>query len=164
MYYAVEGTPAVDHNYAGPNVRDRPVERRVSVAPPWLPEADHSDRDTLQNPARESGAEQARAIKASTDAAARRAVEAVIARAAEQATAARLAEPTRQRPRESRRRTVLKWLAVILAVILIVGAALVYGAASSHKSDTYQVRCRDGTYSEAGGHSGACSWHGGEAP
>ena len=111
-------------------------------------------------PDRESGAEQARAIKASTDAANRRAVEAVIARAAEQAEAARLAAPTRHAPRESRSRTVLKWL----AVLLIVGAALVYGAASSHQSDTYQVRCRDGTYSEAGGHGGACSWHGGEAP
>jgi hypothetical protein len=159
MYYAVEGTPSVDHDYAGPPVRDRLVGR-VRDTSPSLTEPDDSDRDTWQNWARESGAEQARAMKASTDAATRQAVEAVIARTAEQATAARRVEPTRQGRRESRRKAVLIWL----AVILIVGAALVYGAASSHKSDTYQVRCRDGTYSQAGGHGGACSWHGGEAP
>lgn len=139
MYCAVEGTPAVVHYDAKPDVRDDPLaERRISVPPPsQQPEADHAGRDARQPQTSESAAEQARAVKASTDAAARRAVEAVIARGAEQAKAARIAEPTRQQPRESPRRKAVKWL----AVILIAGAALTYGAQlrSHTESDTYDL-------------------------
>jgi hypothetical protein len=106
----------------------------------------------------------ARESRDAGNAAVRKAIKDVSARAAAQAEEMRQEAAARPKPLPKPLwRRALPWI----AVALVISALAVYGVAAGsnhHGSSTHSVICRDGTVSEAGGHQGACSWHGGEAP
>lgn len=100
-------------------------------------------------------------IREATDAAALQAVENVKLRAVAQSEEMHRASSALPKPPpESRWRRAIKWV----IGLLILAGLVIYAASGGHGDGTHSVRCRDGTYSEAGGHQGACSWHGGIAP
>lgn len=100
-------------------------------------------------------------IREATDAAARQAVEDVKTRAAAQGEEMRRGRAALPKPPpESRWQRAIKW---VVGLLILVGL-VIYAASGGHGDGTHSVRCRDGTYSQAGGNQGACSWHGGIAP
>ena len=67
-------------------------------------------------------------------------------------------------PEVPARQKGFKWVWVVIALII---ALLIFGGCGSggwqmgRDGDGYRVQCVDGAWSNSGGKSGACSWHGG---
>ena len=72
--------------------------------------------------------------------------------------------PNKKGIRSASQSRSFRWVGVVVAIVialLLFGGCGPVGWQMGKDGDGYRVQCSDGSWSNSGGKSGACSWHGG---